>query len=462
MPIFGIDLFGRQARRDFNQLREQVMAFMSSSATRNLYPLNESKDAAKKYASVDDLYSIVKLIATTAAMIPGYGYKVKGYGQQPKSRPMDAYQQKSMHDSKLEELPESDPFASFMKAPYYGMTKFEGDLAKNICLLIHGEYFLYKQIPELGPDRGKVTALHLWLPQHVQLKVTETFPFKVIGYDYVVDGITIMENVPVTDVIHVKYFNPELSVTGNELRGLSPVKVLTDRMRRISSNIAVSNAQLVNGGVPGVLFMKGMDSQAAASVSESHKENYYRYLTKRENKGAPYFSGNEFGYIQTNLPLADLQVAELEKIDFKKLCNAYGVSDVLFNNDAASTDNNTQWASKRLYTNTVLPMLYMERDAINMHVAPMYGNGYFYDIDITEVPELQSDMKAMADTIAALPIFIPNNVMEQFGYERIASPEMDMPWIKTGYVPLMDTGEQPLPITGDYANNQRNSGTGGA
>jgi HK97 family phage portal protein len=454
MALFG--LIGRNRDRELRETITQLQTQLQwLASTRNIYPLASVKDAARKYATVDDLYSIVRLIATTAAMIPGYGYKVKSGKQASKARYTDAFQQKMIQSNRLDELPDTDKFAQFMKAPYYGMTKFEGDMAKNICLLLHGEYFLYKQVPELGPDRGKVTALHLWLPQHVQLKVSDTFPFKVLGYDYIVDGVSIMENVPFTDVIHVKYFNPELSITGNELRGLSPVKVLTNRMMRVENNLAVSNAQMQNGGVPGIAYVKGMDSMGATGASESHKQNFYNYLTKKENKGAPYFSGNEFGYVPLGLPLADLQIAELEKIDFKKLCNVYGVSDVLFNNDAASTDNNTQWASKRLYTNTVLPMLYMDRDAVNASVVPHFGSDYFYDIDITEVPELQGDMKAMADTFAALPVMIPNDILEAFNYGRVDDPMMDQPYIKSGYIPALES-EQPLPITGDYGNNRGN------
>jgi len=449
-----MDLFGRKATRQVSELQSVVTSMQQQmqilAANRTVYPNAQLLTSVQKYITIDDIYSIVNLIATTAAMIPSYAYAIKKGAKVNKSHEVNIVRKRLMQYKTLEDLPDTDEFQKFVSDPYYGFSRFEGDIAKNKCMLIHGEYFLYKQRPEFGAQKNKVVKLHLLYPQHVQIRVNDRFPYKIIGYDYAVDGNVIISNIPVEDVIHVKYFNPKLSITGDELRGLSPLQVLANRVSRIDSNMAVSQAQMNNGGVPGIVFMKGMDNTQAGNASEAHKRNFYNYLTKKENKGAPYFAGNEMDYLQMGLPLADLLITELERVDFKKLCNAYGVSDVLFNNDKASTDNNTEWASKRLYTNTVLPLLYFERDSINKHLVPDFGPQYFYDFDLTNIPELQSDMKRMAEIFSTLPIMIPNDILEAFGYGEQSDPSMQQVFIKSGYMPLSDLTSDELPLTNDY------------
>jgi hypothetical protein len=47
-------------------------------------------------------------------------------------------------------------------------------------------------------------------------------------------------------------------------------------------------------------------------------------------------------------------------------------------------------------------------------------------------------MNDKANVFAAMPVIIPNDVMEAFGYERYDDPLMDVPYMKTGYQPISD------------------------
>jgi phage portal protein BeeE len=162
------------------------------------------------------------------------------------------------------------------------------------------------------------------------------------------------------------------------------------------------------------------------------------------NKGAPIIMPGDMNYIPLGLKLADMEVADLAAIDFKKICNAYSVSDVLFNNDSSSTESNVKEMVRLMYTNAVLPVVMMVRDCFNNEVLPYFnGRAVAIKYDVSEVTELQDDMKAKADVFAALPVMIPNDVLEAFGYQRDERPEMDMPFIKSGYSAIDDF--EPLP-----------------
>ena len=75
--------------------------------------------------------------------------------------------------------------------------------------------------------------------------------------------------------------------------------------------------------------------------------------------------------------------------------------------------------------------------------------------DISDITELQKDMRDKAETYARLPVIVPNEVREGMGWDRIDDPMMDKPLVKAGYYPIEDL--TPLNITtGDYGGNLPN------
>lgn len=417
-----------------NQVNSLQSILSSKLSSVTLYPDYKSLDNAKRYCTTDDVYSIISFIANTAANVPIYAYK-KGL------------------DGKLTDLPEDNEFAKLLDMPFEGMTKTESLFAIYATKLIQGEIIILKERPELGPNKGKVVKLHFLPPQNVNVIVNTVYPRRIIGYQYVEDGSIVFDNIPVEDIIHSKYFNPISDLTVQSFRGLSPLKILSKRLTRVDSNNDVSTAQLQNGGVPGIVYEKS-NSNNIVEVVGKRKENFYKYLSNSSNKGAPYFSAGELGYIELGLKLADLSVADLEKIDFKKLCNVYRISDRLFNNDATGSEVSDKGARVSLYTNAVLPEVNAVRDIYNqMAKVDFKGQNYCCKEDLSEIPELQQNVKEMADAFAALPIMIPKQILEAFKLEVDGDENLSKVYVKSGYSLLEDLNmPQDVQNTGDYAN----------
>ncbi len=187
-------------------------------------------------------------------MIPLFCYEQKKDGQKylkslqsltPKSeaRLYKAYQKKS-----LEDLPETDPVVTLLATPNDYQSKFGFFEFAFIQLKCFGECFIYKECPEEGVNAGKPTSLHLLDPQSVVLLITNTYPQYITGYDYIVSGQKILENVPVDKIIHIKYPNPSYSYNGTELRGLSPLKVLSRRFKYLFDLILYNHILLCIAG----------------------------------------------------------------------------------------------------------------------------------------------------------------------------------------------------------------------
>lgn len=435
--------------------RNNLSAFVENISKQiAIYPNYDIKDGADRYATTDDIYSIVRMLATTAARIPLYGYIVKDERKakelkrlvQPHKMPL---QTKALVLKALEDLPETDPVYELLENPSQLMSKFEFFEAIHTLLLLNGECFLLKEKPDFGKNAGKPISLLIMYPQNVVLKVTESLPRQVVGYDYIIDGRKVYEDLPLEDVIHIKYFNPDVSFTGSELRGLSPIKVLKNRLTQLDSNNDVQTAQMQNGGIETIVFDKAPNDQAAVEINGSRKDNFYRFLKNPNNTGAPFFASGEMGALHIGSTLADLKVIESSGINFKKLCNAFGTSDILFNNGEASTESNVKEMTARTYTNTTLPNIYRVRDALIKGLLPDFKDGKKREIreDISEISELQPNSKEMAEWLNVAWWVSPNDKLEMMRFERNPNPLFDQPLIPSGYQTLEDLQAIPdLPI----------------
>jgi len=437
--IFGVPKVVKDLQTQVKALQRTTFG-MQINASTAIFPSYGVIQDIDTYCTVDDIYSIISLLAETAARIPMYGYEIiddksmksfKKLGQQ--SLQGRYYRNKAMTD-----LPMDDKFVKILDGISY-----EDKIKYYTILYITGELFLYKEVLELGPNAGMVKFTEL-NNQNVTVIISEDFPQRVLGYKYFdvgFDGTFRPE-----EIVHVKYFNPNVT-NGQKWRGLSPLSVLSKRLTRLNAGMDASVAQVQNGGVPGIVYEK---SDFAIETLGERKNDFSKYLQNSSNKGAPYFAAGEMGYIELGLSLSDMNVAELQGIDFTKLCNVYRLPEVLLNNHKASTDNNMAWAEKRFYTNSILPNIYLFKEAILDSIAPLFVDNVrrTIEIDLSEIPALQDDMKQQAEALDKMWWITPNEKREIQMFEEIDNPSMNQIIIDSNKQFLVDlnTGVEGLTI----------------
>lgn len=433
--IFGVPKIVNEMKQQIKQLQRTSFG-MTLNASTAIYPNWQVMENVDTYTTVDDVYSIISLLSETAARIPMYGYEIVNQVSMKNYKKFGGQQTlhgKYYRSKAMQDLPDNDKFVQFLDSITY-----EDRIMYYSILYITGELFLYKNIVELGPNKGKVT-LSVLNNQNIQVIVSDTFPQYVIGYRYTDMNYT--GDFTKDEVLHIKYFNPTIT-NGQQWRGLSPLQVLSKRLTRLNAGMDASVAQVQNGGVPGIVYEK---SDYSIESLGQRKNDFATYLRKAENKGAPYFAAGEMGYIELGLSLADMNVLELQGIDFTKLCNAYKIPEVLLNNHKASTDNNVNWAEKRLYTNSILPNIYLLRDALVNQIAPLFGTDKkrTIEIDLSEIPSLHEDLKKQADALDAMWWVTPNEKRDIMQFESIPDPLMDQILISNNKMLLSDLGMVP-------------------
>jgi len=374
------------------------------------------------YQIMDDIYSVVSRLATIAAGIPFTACKEDG-----------------------SELPAKDKLNVFLKT-----LTFEQLEQFYTSLLLSGEVFAYKEKIDFGVNAG-VQRVEYLLPANMVVIISDTFPTRIVGYRYYDSFNGYTKDFGLDEIMFVRKFNPTRDIQ-LRYRGMSAVTALKNRLVRVQSELDVSIAQMQNGGLPGVMYEK---QPMEVGAMGKRQDNFAKFLNNSSNKGAPYMLNGDIGYFAIGSALADMQLADLADIDFKKICNAFSVSSVLFNDTSASTESNVKEMRKDMMTNAVLPEVRRLEDGLNTQVVPDIQTTGKICKDISGISELKEDQKKIADAYAAMPVFRPNDVIEAMGGEKSDDELMDKYYIKTGYVAIEDM-EAPdvLPDTADdYSPN---------
>jgi len=431
-----------------------------------IYPDWTTTAATNAYINQDQVFSVINKIAETTSLIPFYVYYQK---DEKAMRKLAALSNRQFYSTKgifdimlmqmkaLEDAPENDTVLKLLNSPNPVQSQQEFFLACFCYYLLCGECFIYKFRGTNGANTGRVTELHVLAPSNIILHVSKEYPQAVTGYDFVIGTETIYKSIPVSDIIHIKKFNPD-STLGYDFqanysrwRGLSPLVPAKKLLTRLTGADDAAVAQLQNGGLPGILYEDYPGSEEITQEAlDNQKKAFNGYLRQMDNRGSLFFSATKKGYIPIGLKAADMEVIALQNIDFKRLCNIYKISTILFNSEVAATESNVKEMVKQMYTNVCLPLAYTFRDKFNSElVTENWGDKRkrFIDVDISGITELQDDYQQLANVISALPITPTGNEMrELFKWDRIENPMMDIPLVKAGYSLIDDLAPMDMPV----------------
>ena len=403
------------SNKKWNALQLEIKALQSNSLanafrhfTSQIFPHYAVIKELDTYQTIDDIYAVVKKLATASALIPFYAYDKKA-------------------DT---DLPDTDKLYTFLET-----LSFEEKEKLYTFLYLQGEVFAYKNIIEEGVNKG-ASKLTLLNPAKVTVALTNEFPIEIAGYRYDDPQSGITKEFSVDEIMFIPLPNPSAS-KDEEWRGLSPIKVLAQRLTRVQSCMDVTVAQLQNGGVPGIVFPKTPGT--SVETASRRQDNLGRFIRNAANKGAPYSSADELGYIAIGTALADLEVAALANIDFDKICNAYGVSSVLFNNKSASTESNVQEMVKEMYTNTIIPNVYRVEGALNKYVVPDIQTKGIIKCDVSEIEALKEDQTKLVTALKDAWWLTGNEKRERMEYDQdTAIEEMDRYLVPSGVMLIED------------------------
>jgi phage portal protein BeeE len=124
----------------------------------------------------------------------------------------------------------------------------------------------------------------------------------------------------------------------------------------------------------------------------------------------------------------------------RDLCNIHNVPAELFIENQTYANKNE--ARKDLVTNNTIPARNSFRDELNRQLLPAFGmeGSHTIDNDYSDLPELQQDLKMMAESLDKMPHLTPNEKRMMMNYEPIDNPNMDKVYIPNNLVCIDDVG----------------------
>lgn len=421
---------------DFNRAFYQWLGGLPTQ-----YDQNNKSYLEKGYNMNPDVYAIINKQTVKTVSVPYYIKRVEDKQSYSKLRQLELSTKGNLSllqlikKKSLELKAYSDKEMAFpLEDPNPTQTWADIIALYKTYMKTTGNFYQYNMSPKDGTNTGvpmQVYALPSQLMQIVlkpnaQLLTTEN----PIDYYMLIEGQQFIK-FDVEDIIHVKYANPNFDMNGSHLYGMSPLRSALRNINSQNSAIDGNIKMLQSSGAFGFLHSKGSNvwtTDQAASIKDRLKE----MDASPERLAKIAGSSAEIGFTRISLTTEELKPFDYLDWDRKTIANVLNYPDELLNNDTSGAlqGNSNNDARKQLITDDIKPDLVLLQNAYNKSFIPKF-KGYENSIiewDVTELPEMQQDMKTQAEALNLIPV-TPNEKRSVFGYETLNDDGMDVVWL---------------------------------
>ena len=300
---------------------------------------------------------------------------------------------------------------------------------------ITGNFYQYNMSPEDGVNKG-IPKLVYALPSHLMQIVLKKdanllIDENPIDYYMLIDSTGYIQ-FPVEDIIHIKYVNPNYDRAGSHLYGQSPLRAALRNVNSQNSAIDTNIKMLQSAGAYGFVYGKG--TPWTADQAAAMKEKLIEMDKDPSRLGKIAGASGEVGFQRIALTTDELKPFDYLNWDRKTICNVLNFPDELLNSDGRASlgSTDTAEARKSLITDDIQPDLCLLQSSWNKSFIPLF-KGYeksIIEFDVTELPEMQDDMKKQAEALNLIPL-TPNEKRTVFKYETLIDDGMDVVWMPT-------------------------------
>jgi HK97 family phage portal protein len=390
-----------------------------------------------------DVYSIINKIIHTASMIDWQMMEVKDdkafrkYKNYKRSKNLDAmseYSRKSM------EPVEDHPLLNLLEQPNPHTTGilFDQSLLGYYCLL--GNSYINK-LTITGSPGGVPGELYV-LPAYMVKIILGRGTEPIEGYSIDQWNNSSYKYLP-EDIYHFKTFNPDYS-QGQFMYGATPSMIPSLEKSNESYTAAVTLIQ--NLGAMGILS-SGNDDILDPEQAKKVRDKYATEYGGSKNRGKILIVGHKMEYVNMAQSISDLNLIQGQKQDFLTFCRIFGVDSRIMGDVERSTYANMNEARKDFIMNRILPLKYMQSEAYNKFLLPLYNSTstkkYYLDIDYNSIPELQTDTNLLSTRIQneiRVGLLSPADGAKLLGYKEPTDPNAKKLWVGTNMVPMEMAG----------------------
>jgi hypothetical protein len=407
----------------------------------------------KGYGENPDVNAIVNQQASKTTIVPWVIKKIDDEASYQKSRrfPIDpTYLQKkrllAIEKKAFNPIEQKMP----LERPNPNQTWTDIMFLFKVYLKVCGNFYLYKMAPKEGINAGKPMLVYV-LPAH-WMQIVLKPGADLLSIENPIDYYIMQQGnqfvkFPASSIIHIKRANPFYDQSGSHLYGFSELMAAIRNINSSNNAIDQNGKTMLNSGVYGFIHAGDGQNALTAEQAESLKERLVEMDNSSKKLSNIAGASAKLGFTRISLTTEELKPFDYLSYDRKTLCNCLNWPDELMNNDIGGGMNSQKeiQARKRAITDNIKPDLDLLADSLNKEFIPLF-KGYEKSIiqfDITELPEMQTDMSEMAKWVNAVPLTL-NEKRDVFNYEPNDSEMMDDIYLPSGITNINDVTTQDL------------------
>jgi HK97 family phage portal protein len=431
----------------FNQAFYKVIGNVGS-----MYDPNGKTYLKEGYQENSFVYSIIQAQAKKTASIPYFIKKVKDetkaktFQREIKRSnicdPQTKIFLKQLENKAFEASDDSYEFP--LKKPNVSQSWTEFIALYKTYMKFIGNAYVYMVMPEDGMNKGVPIAMYL-LPAHLMnIVVKQNANYLIdedpIDYYKLIEG-TVYVDFMSHEVVHIKYPNPEFSMTGSHLYGQAPLKACLKNIESSNEAINQNIKTMKNSGAFGLIHGKTnpLTPDQAAEIKSR--------LTEMDNDPSRLSNiagvSAEVGFTRMSLSTKDLMPFEFLNFDKKEIASC--LNYMLIDSTISDYGGTIKEIKKENLVSDIMPDLGLLEEAFNTVILPKfkdYKNSVLI-FDASTLPEMQTDMKVLVEWSSIMLLdgaINRNDYRENLGYPRIENnPDFERYTTRMGIVPLEET-----------------------
>jgi HK97 family phage portal protein len=394
----------------------------------------------KGFESVGAVYECVDLIVKKVVACPWLVYRVKNKTEYQKylqlSQSPDMLPQALLAKARAMEEVNMPAIQDLLDNPN---PEQDSDTLVEIImanLMLTGNSYLYGNGSEDAVSAKKWSEI--WaMPADMSIR---SGGFMEPVKEYVLTQYTQNLPFPAAQIKHLKTLNPRYRATGTQLYGMPPLRPYLYSLDVLKNADKQADKQMKNGALMGLLAPKNKEDQFG-DTQRSQLHDSLKYAYKSNDKLDRLIPISvPIDYTQIGLPSADLQLIELSQAKRDDIYRGFHIP-LQFGAQDTATYNNLPVANRQLAYNAIAPYTRKLSKAFTEFICTPYNTShqqYIIEKDFTSLPELNDDMKTVAQWLDLCWDLTPNEKREVKRWGRSSEAGMDSIWVPNTQVRMED------------------------
>lgn len=281
----------------------------------------------------------------------------------------------------------------------------------NESLLLTGNIFI-RYIEGIGAGK----AIRVLKPQCVEVLCNNSGIKS--GYRYTDPKTGMQTTLTLDEVLQVRTSNI-VNIDSTQIEyGLSPLQAGWIVVKSSGEKFKAEASIFKNRGIIGILTNKS-NTPMLKKERERLQGEFDDEIGGADKYNKIKISASDLNYIQTGMSPTDLKLLEGIVSSLRWLCNLYGISSILFNDNDNSTYNNVSEAKPAAYVDSYIPVANKIDSKLSIFLSDKLNVNEVVKVDLTSIDVLKAATNKVIQSINSLPNNVAGKVIDALSVNNV-------------------------------------------